>query len=370
MTAAPPQRKFSGAMSDLREPEHRQPPPTDPGRADPEWATWDDERLLDLRLCDLGISIRKSKLAGRIRRLHVELAAYGLPFRPHFWLSTEWFCPDGVAGIAMPFCLAHPRLERLERTLLLEVEGDDETDCLRLMRHEAGHAIDNAYGLRRRRRRQQLFGSVSRQQYLDDYLPRPYSRRYVRHLPGWYAQSHPTEDWAESFAVWLDPASDWRRRYAGWPALVKLEYIDELMRELARAPAPVVARRRVEPVGQLRKTLREHYDEKRDRYGIGEDVAYEHELKRIFSAAPQFRGNPPAVRFIRSMRQQVRAQVARWTGVYQYTIDQIIAEIIGRCRRLDLRLAVPPEQARMDFTIALTVQTMKYVHSERHRYLR
>lgn len=338
-------------------------------RRDPEWASWDDERLLDVRLCDLGVRIPGSKLAGRIRELHAELRSHGLPFQPHFWLSDEWFCPDGVAGVAIPFYLAHPRLEQLEKSMVLEVEGADHVECMRLLRHETGHALDNAYDLRRRRRRQELFGPVS-QRYLDDYLPQPHSRRYVRYLPGWYAQSHPSEDFAETFAVWLDPSTDWRNRYAGWPAMSKLLYVDALIRELAAQPEPQLERRRVEPLSKLRKTLREHYQDKRERYGIGEDIAYEHELKRIFSAAPEHRGNPSAAAFIGGMRRQVRSRVARWTGVYQYTIDQIIAEIVARCRKVNLRLAVPEDQARLDFTIALTVQTMKYVHNERHRYVR
>ncbi len=38
----------------------------------------------------------------------------------------------------------------------------------------------------------------------------------------------PTEDFAETFAVWLKPHSPWRREYLGWPAYAKLEFIDAL----------------------------------------------------------------------------------------------------------------------------------------------
>ena len=138
---------------------------------------------------------------------------------------------------------------------------------MKILRHEAGHAIDNAYKLRQRRRRQQIFGP-SYMQYPDYYTPKPYSKSFVLHLDSWYAQSHPDEDFAETFAVWLNPDSDWRARYADWPALKKLEYMDALMRELAGKPMLVRTRRRVEPLQSLRKTLRAHYERKRRHYGV------------------------------------------------------------------------------------------------------
>ena len=159
------------------------------------WADWDDEKLLDLRLCDLDLRIEGSGLEDRIAELSQELAVRGFVCRPHFWLSDEWFCPDGVPGIAIPFYLAHSRLARLEHTQMLEVEGGTREWCLKILRHETGHAIENAYLLRRRRRRRELFGPTSLP-YPDSYAPKPYSRSYVVHLDGWYAQSHPDEDFA------------------------------------------------------------------------------------------------------------------------------------------------------------------------------
>ena len=162
-----------------------------------------------------------------------------------------------MPGIAIPFYLAHPRLEKLERTQMLEVEGGTPEWCMRILRHEAGHAIDNAYRLRLRRRRQQVFGP-SYKAYPEYYTPRPYSKSFVLHLDSWYAQSHPDEDFAETFAVWLNPQSDWRVRYADWPALKKLEYMETLMHELANKPMLVQTRRKVDPIQSIRKTLRAH----------------------------------------------------------------------------------------------------------------
>src|ERR1051325_307282 len=174
-----------------------------------------DEQLLDARFCDLPLRIEGTPLESRIARLYGEFAAHELAFRPHVWLSEEWFTPDGVSGFAIPFYLAHPRLGKLEQKQMLEVEGGTEKDCLRIMRHEAGHAIDNAYNLHRKKRYRELFGSFNRP-YPDWYRPKPNSRDYVLHLPAWYAQAHPAEDFAETFAVWMRPKARWRKRYAGW----------------------------------------------------------------------------------------------------------------------------------------------------------
>jgi hypothetical protein len=332
----------------------------------PPWTRFTDEQLFDVRMCDLDLSIAGSALEGRIDQLYEELAARQITFRPHFWLSDEWFTPDGVGGVAIPFYLAHPRLARLEQSQMLEVEGGTHDWCMQILRHEAGHAIDNAFDLRRRRRRQRLFG-LSSLEYPEHYLPRPYSRSFVLHLDSWYAQSHPDEDFAETFAVWLNPTSLWRQRYADWPALKKLEYMDQLMGELANADPGRVSRRKVNPLAQVRKTLGAYYQAKREHYGVDYPDFYDRDLRRLFSDAPEFAGNLTGAKFVTRIRKLVRRRVAAWTGSYQYTIDQVLEDIISRCRELNLRLAVSEDEAIVDFTILVTVQTMNYLHSGMHR---
>src|SRR5215471_9219888 len=151
------------------------------GGSEPAWAHWHDKELLALRLCDLHLSLASGPLADHVRQLRGELRACGLRFRPYFWLSDDWYTPDGVPGIALPFYMAHPRLMRLEESQMLEVEGGTPEWCMRIIRHETGHAIENAYRLRRRRRRIALFGRSS-QKYPASYAPRPYSKSYVQHL--------------------------------------------------------------------------------------------------------------------------------------------------------------------------------------------
>ena len=332
-----------------------------------EWAQWPDERLLDLRINQLGVAIETSVLQERLEALQREIQARGLTtFEPHFWLSAEWFSPDGVPGVAIPFYLAHPRLEKLERAQMLEVEGGEPEWCMKILRHEAGHAIDNAYRLRTRRRRQQIFGP-SYMQYPKHYQPKPYSKSFVLHLDSWYAQSHPDEDFAETFAVWLNPTSDWRPRYADWPALKKLEYMDELMGEVAGKPMLVTTRRRVEPLHALRKTLRAWYERKRRHYGVQHPHFYDRDLRRLFSDKPEYTANMKAARFIARVRKDVRRMVAAWTGEYQYTIDQVLEDMLKRTNELNLRLKNDEEKTKSDFLVMLTVQTMNYLHSGRHR---
>jgi hypothetical protein len=341
------------------------PPPPAPAPR-PEWADWPDERLLALRFDELHLSIEGSWVEPRLAELEADLARRGLTFRPHYWLSAEWFTPDGVPGVAIPFYLAHPRLMRLEKSQMLVVEGGTPEWCLQILRHEAGHAFDNAYALRTRRRRVQLFGRPSAP-YPDFYLPKPYSKSFVLHLDSWYAQSHPDEDFAETFAVWLAPDSDWRSRYAGWPALRTLQYMDRLMREIAGQPPVVTKRRVVEPLDRLHTTLGRHYARKREHYGVERPHFYDRDLRRLFSAAPEHRKNRKASRFIQSIRRDTRRLVAEWTGSYQYTIDRVISDIVARSDEMNLRLKYPEDRSAIDFTILLTVQTMNYLHSGRHR---
>ncbi len=317
-------------------------------------------------MCDLGLSIEGTVIERRIRDLHAELATRGITFRPHFWLSDDWFTPDDIPGVAIPFYLAHPRLARLELAQLLEVEGGTKAWCMRILRHEMGHAIDNAYYLQRRRKRQKLFG-LSSTPYPEYYTPKPHSKSFVLHLDSWYAQSHPDEDFAETFAVWLDPRSVWAKRYAGWPALKKLEYLDALMAQTAGTDPLMTTRRLMEPLSSLRKTLREHYTAKRRRYGLEYPDFYDRDLRKLFSDAPEHAGNVSAAKFLTRVRRDVRRLVARWTGEYQYRIDQVLNDMIVRCEAIGLHLATPEDRAKPDFMVLLTVQTMNYLHGGRHR---
>jgi hypothetical protein len=333
---------------------------------DPEWAALPEEELLQLRLCDLGLRIEGTVLEERIERLYDELQYRGIQFRPHFWISDEWFSPDGVPGVAIPFYLAHPRLVRLERSKMLEVEGGSEEWCMKILRHETGHALDTAYRLHLRRQYRALFGKFTTA-YPKTYSPKPYSKSYVLHLEPSYAQAHPAEDFAETFAVWVKPRSGWRASYEGWPAIRKLEYVAELMSEIRTEKPKVYSREHVDAVGKLRKTLAEHYAAKCELYGMPHPNFYDQHLRKLFSDAPEYATRPSAAAFLRRIRPELRKTVAHWTGEYQYTIDQVLVEMIARCRELNLRLDRPARQARRDALVLVTVQTMNYLHGGHHR---
>ena len=196
---------------------------------------------------------------------------------------------------------------------MLEVEGGTKEWCMRILRHEAGHAIDTAYGLHRLRRWQAVFGKSS-QPYPEEYQPKPYSKSFVRHLENWYAQSHPDEDFAETFAVWVKPRSNWRTQYEGWPALKKLEFVDELLAEIRERRPRLRSRERVDPVRRIRKTLRTHYAEKRKRYGLDAGYSFDNELRRLFSDAPESARRDVRCRFPASSPPRIDASGGRWTA--------------------------------------------------------
>ncbi|HEY6482736.1 MAG TPA: putative zinc-binding metallopeptidase [Steroidobacteraceae bacterium] len=304
-------------------------------RTAPAWTRLSDEELLSLRFCDLKLCLEKSALRRRIERLYGELQSRGIGLRPHVWLAEEWFSPDGVPGIAVPFYLAHPRLERLERRIMREVEGGNARWFMRILRHEAGHALDNAYRLRRRKRWREVFGPASLQ-YPHRYKARPGSRRYVHHLGEWYAQAHPTEDFAETFAVWLKPNSDWRRSYAHWPAFHKLNAVEELMASVRGRRAPVRSRMRIEPLDSNTRTLAQHYRRKlarnhQFRRGLTDEL-----LQKVFTSERQRRAATRASALLRGRRSALVAAVARELAMERYSVEQILRMVIERSESLKL----------------------------------
>jgi hypothetical protein len=322
---------------------------TRPGRRPPRrryaWETLADDQLLSLRFCDLKLAIDGTDLEQAIERLYGELATRGIRFRPHCWLSQEWFSPDGIPGIAIPFYLAHQRLISIERRLMREVEGGNRNWLMRILRHEAGHAIDSAYRLRRRRYWREVFGPASLP-YPDTYRPRPGSRRFVQHLGAWYAQAHPTEDFAETFAVWLKPNSAWRREYLGWPAFAKLECIDELAAEIGDAKPLVTDRSRIEDVAEETSTLRQHYERKLSRYRMPRRSGADELLLKVFTTAPRSRRAPRAASVLREMRNPLRQQIVRSGAFSEYLVHQVLRLMIERCESLNLFIAGPRRELK------------------------
>jgi hypothetical protein len=292
---------------------------------------------LSLRFCDLKLTIQGTELQDGIDRLYRELSMRGIRFRPHCWLAQEWFSPDGIPGIAIPFYLAHKRLIGLERRFMREAEGGNRNWLMRILRHEAGHAIDSAYRLRRLKSWRAVFGPASLP-YPDTYRPRPGSRRFVQHLGAWYAQAHPTEDFAETFAVWLKPNSPWRREYAGWAAYAKLQFIDELAKDIGRRKPLIADRSTIEDVTQEKGTLREHYEQKLARYRLPRRSGADELLLKIFTTTPRTRASPKAASVLREMRAPLRQQIQRSGAFSEYLVHQVLRLMIERCENLGLHL--------------------------------
>jgi len=185
-----------------------QRPPDFEGNKDADWSL-EREKLLANKITDLGLKIEGTYLEKLVQRLHAELDQAGIKFKPFVYLSDEWSCPDRVPVIGVPFYLVDPKLSRIEDEMMDGIEASTEEEILGYLRHEAGHAFNYAYKLYDTDRWREIFGSFDLP-YLEEYTPQPFSRRFVRHIPGWYAQKHPDEDFAESFAVWLTPDSNWR----------------------------------------------------------------------------------------------------------------------------------------------------------------
>jgi hypothetical protein len=252
--------------------------------------------------------------------------------------------------------------------MMFEVEGGTHDRCMQLMRHECAHAIDNAYRLRRRKKFRETFGRAS-EPYRGSYAPKISSREYVQNLDAWYAQSHPLEDFAETFAVWLQPRAIWLARYAGWPAMRKLDCVDDMMSDIANEPAPVRTRARPDAVSRLSMTLREFYQERKAGYVPEVSEVYDEPLARLFSSA-RTGSRRKAAGFLLKQRRSLRNAVADVTGQYRYVVDQVLKSLIVRCRELDLRLARPDHETRLETAILLTAMTARILRGRRAEFRR
>ena len=333
--------------------------------SEPVWAKFSDRKLLDMKISELGIDFKQTSMVNFRDQLYRELKELGLLFKPHCWFSDDWFSPDQVPGIAIPFYMAHRRLMRLERNQMLEVEGGTKEWCMRIMRHEAGHALDTAFGLHRKRGYKATFGSYSAP-YPETYVPKPRSKKFVLHLEPWYAQSHPAEDFAETFAVWMTPNSRWRKNYQGWPALKKLKFVDEMMERIQGQKPKVTSRAKVDPVHRIDVTLREHYQQRQQFYSLGASSVFDDELKKLFCEANVPHQNKTAASYLRRNKVDFCKVVEKWSGEYQHNIVQVVREMTERCRALKLFLPVNDENLRQECLLMMTVQTMNYL-KRRHR---
>ena len=326
-----------------------------------------EEQLLDLRICDLPIRIEGTWLQERVAQLYQELKAKNIPFEPHCYLADEWLTPEGEPVIGIPFYLAHPRLVALEKKMMLEAEGAEPDGCMRVLRHESGHALSYAYDLHRKRSWQRVFGHPSAE-YGDTYRFRPYSRSFVRHLDHHYAQYHPDEDFVETFAVWLTPGLDWRAQYEGWKALDKLLFVDRLMQGIAGKPPLRNNGKQYWKAGRIRRTLRRHYQQRRHAEAENYPDFHDANLLSMFREGQASGETRPAVaRLIQAHRKQLLASVAGWTGEGRYMVNEVIKAIHQRAKALRLVIDGPETAALLQLSTYVTTLLMNYRHTNRLR---
>lgn len=320
-----------------------------------------DEELLSLRFCDLHLKIAGTHLEEYITKLYKELDDAGTLFHPECYLADEWLTPEGEPVIGVAFYLAHPRLIKLEQKMMLDVEGGSSTSCMMLLRHEAGHAINYAYKPYRKKKWKELFGPFSTH-YPDKYRYKPFSKRFVQHLEEWYAQYHPDEDFAETFAVWLTPKINWRERYKGWKVLKKLEYVDQLMKEIGGKEPIKKIGQKLWQISKSKMTLKTYYHRKRKFYAEDFPDFHDLNLKKIFSEKKDSdKGN--AANFLRSYRKTVLDNVSSWTGEKKYIINKLLKDLIDRCKELDLRVSHPEIDSVIKISSYITTLIMNYLYT-------
>ncbi len=327
-----------------------------------EWRHLDDEHLLDCRISDLGLRM-EGRVADCVNQLYGELQAKDLCLLPRCHIGDEWFCPEGCAAIFIPFYLFDDRLRKLEKKMLLDVEGGTREECMKLLRHEAGHAYSYAYKLQRRKKWQQHFGLAS-EPYPETYRPRRYSKSYVIHLDDWYAQMHPDEDWAETFAVWLTPNSDWLNEYHDWPALRKLKYVDELMGSIRGRDPGELEPYRPSIESSLRIKLRTYYRRKQKAFAESFPDYYDDELKKIFNYESTG-SEVSAGAYIKQHRKLMIKSVTRWTREPKYRVNEILENFIERANDLGLVAAGGHAELLSNLVSCITTLIMNRRFAER-----
>jgi len=326
-----------------------------------------DDALMDIPISQLPVQIKGTWLEECIQQLYEELTEKGIVFKPECYLADEWLTPEKETCIGIPFYLAHPTLIRLEKKFMMDAEGEGKPWCMKLLRHEAGHALCYAYGFHKRKKWQRTFGP-STLEYKDTYKSRPYSKNYVRHLDGYYAQYHPEEDFVETFAVWLTPGLDWREKYKGWKALAKLEYVDRLMKEIHGRQPRRKSSEKFWRLATLRMTLRNYY-KKKHQFWL-EELPDFHDgfLRKNFTERGEVsKKGVSLTEILRKYQRNIIHSISRQSGEKQYVIGDLLKDIHKRSKELKLVTLDDEIIVVLNLTSYATSLIMNYLYTGRFR---
>ncbi|WP_372652191.1 putative zinc-binding metallopeptidase [Halobacteriovorax sp.] len=318
--------------------------------------------FLNTPLCQLDLQFKGSLVEECLKKVQDELKEKGLNFRFHYWISDDWFCPDGISGIAIPFYLLNSKIEKLEKEYVGQVEGKTKSECLKLIRHEVGHAIDNAFNLRECSIRKELFGD-SNLRYPKEYIRKPFSKNYVKHLSENYAQAHPDEDWAETFAVWLTPNSEWKQKYSNWKAIEKLNYLDQVMNSLRGKKAKCLCRDTIDEIETLGITLKTYLNRKSKLKRKYQTPIFNSSIKKLFSTGRKSN----ALNFINANEKELCLKVAKNTNQYHYIVRDVLKELKSECRKNQLTLKRPVRETRTLLINLLSRSTVLYVKQGKNK---
>ncbi len=350
-----------------------------------------EQELMKTPLCYLDLSIKGSWLEPCLLDLKEELVAKGLQFSPHFWLSDEWFCPDGIPGIAIPFYLLDPELLYLEKKHVGFVEGVTKKNFMKLLRHEAGHAFENAYKLRNSKERINAFGDSRLKKYPHSYRPQPYSKSYVCHLDSGYAQSHPDEDFAETFATVLSPGSNWKKRYSLWGALKKLEYMEQLLESLKGCKPTLRNKFRSDPIEKQNITLGCYLKRKSRKFNSKRPlvvVDYFHNTGSSFSGdknslpsvskeqlivkSEKFEGKLKQKRlsqYLKESKREVISKISEQVGESKYILNKVYQEVERDPTIKSAYLDQPTTQTKSQLLDLITQQYFEFIDQKRDRII-
>ena len=314
--------------------------------------------LANTRICDLGLKLEGSDVERFVQQLHRELEEKKIKkFKPACYLTDEWGCPSGEPIIGIPFYLARKDLAQIEAE---HNDLEDRREIMKYLRHEAGHAFNYAYRLHRTPEWKQLFGPY-RRPYRENYRPVLFSKEYVRYLPGWYAQKHPDEDFAETFAVWMTPRSGWRKKYRGWAAMAKLQYMERIARQV-RNLDPL--RKRGTPditVADMEITVGEFYRHSTEQIPLFE-ANLDADLAAMFNTPQKKKSAEPAEKFVERHRKRLVDQIASWTAMQRPLIRKLVESTQKRSAELGLWVDRNRESEHLsEFSVFATTLVMNHL---------